>query len=113
MSRGIIAPLRRDRKRDFASGNGDPLLYSKVVQVLCTEEGELPFRTAFGSRIHLLRHQRNDDILSELGRVYVRDALRRWVPEAEVSSVTAVRDGETLTLRIRFKGSNQDVAVMV
>ncbi len=110
MSGGIVAPLRRDKKRDFASADGDDLLHSKVIQVLCTEEGELPWRS-FGSRVHLLRHQRNDDILQELGRVYARDALQKWVPDAQVSSVTAVRDGDRLTLRIRFKGRTREVVV--
>ena len=33
----LLAPLRRDRKSDFASGSGDELLRSTVVQVLMTE----------------------------------------------------------------------------
>ena len=51
----IRTPLRRDKKRDFASGFGDELTESKVRQVLLTEgagphgSGELPWRTGFGS----------------------------------------------------------------
>ncbi len=106
---GLLVPFRRDRKRDFATGNGDELLASKVLQVLATEgagprtSGELPWRTAFGTPLHLLRHQRNEHALAELARIYVRDALRRWVPEAELVSVTASRDGATLRLRVRFR----------
>ena len=107
----ILAPLRRDRKRDFASGSGTELLASKVRQALMTEgttpvsTGELPWRTAFGSALHLLRHQRNDAALAELARVYVRDALRRWVPEAELVAVDATRDGATLALRVRYRAA--------
>ena len=108
---GLLAPLRRDRKRDFASGSGAELLASKVRQALMTEgttpvsTGELPWRTAFGSALHLLRHQRNDAALAELARVYVRDALRRWVPEAELVAVDATRDGATLALRVRYRAA--------
>lgn len=107
--RNLLIPLRRDLKRDLASGTGDALLRSQVTQVLATEgatplsAGELPWRTAFGSAVHLLRHQRNDEALAELGRVYVRDALRLWLPTVEVVGVEPVRDGEKLTLRIRVR----------
>ncbi|MEQ9648262.1 MAG: hypothetical protein RLO52_22435, partial [Sandaracinaceae bacterium] len=42
--------------------------------------GEMPWRTAFGSGLHLLRHRNADAVLRELARVRARDALRRWVP---------------------------------
>ncbi len=105
----ILTPFRRDRKRDIASGSGPELLKSKVIQALATEgdtpqsSGELPWRTGFGSGIHLLRHQRNDDVLAELARVYVKDALNTWVPEAELIGVEATRDGATLSIRVRFR----------
>jgi uncharacterized protein len=106
--RGLLTPFRRDRKRDFASGEGDELLASKVEQVLATEGstlrsmGELPWRTAFGTPLEQLRHQRNDEVLVELARVHVRDAIVRWVPEARVVSLQAQRDGTTLKLRLHF-----------
>lgn len=111
-ARGLLAPFRRDRKRDFASDDGDELLASKVLEVLATEgatarsSGELPWRTAFGTPLQLLRHQNNDVALAELARVYVRDALRRWVPEAQVVHVTVLRDDVTLGLRVRFRAAS-------
>jgi uncharacterized protein len=107
--RNIIAPFRRDRKRDFASDDSAELLKSKVLQALMTRgttprsSGELPWRTAFGSGLDLLRHQSNDAALSELARVHVRDALRRWVPEAELVSVSVTREDASLQLRVRYR----------
>ena len=118
--RGLLSPLRRDRKRDFASDDGDALLMAEVVQVLATEaatarsSGEIPWRTALGTAVHTLRHQRNDAALGELARVYVRDALRRWVPHVTLVSVVVERDDATLLLRVRFRGRSavtRDVAV--
>ena len=109
MSRNLLIPFKRDRKRDFASGDGEVLLASKVEQVLATEgvtnrsSGEMPWRTSLGTPLQLLRHQRNDVVLAELARVYVRDALRKWLPEAQVVNVGVVRDGSTLTLMIRYR----------
>jgi hypothetical protein len=111
-ARGLLAPFRRDRKRDFASDDGDDLLASKVLEVLATEgatarsSGELPWRTAFGTPLQLLRHQNNDVALGELARVYVRDAFRRWLPEATLLGVAVDRDGPLLALRIRFRAAS-------
>jgi len=107
--RGLLAPFRRDRKRDFASGDGEELLASKVLAVLATEgatarcSGELPWRTAFGTPLQLLRHRNNDIALGDLARVYVRDALARWLPEVKLLAVRVHRDETALSLSVRFR----------
>ena len=109
MAGSLLIPFRRDRKRDFASGSDEELLRSKVIQALMTEgatprsSGELPWRTSFGSGLVLLRHQRNDAVLKELARVYVRDALARWVPSARLVSLDVVQEDATLTLKLRVR----------
>ncbi len=114
---GLLTPFRRDKKRDFASGSGEALLASKVRQALLTEgttprsSGELPWRTAFGSAVALLRHQRNDAALKELARVYVRDALTQWVPSARLVSLDVEQDGTSITLRVRVR--ERDIAATV
>ena len=111
VKRGLFAPLQRDRKRDFASASGRKLLHSKVIQVLMTEgqtartSGELPWRTSLGSGLHLLRHQRNDDVLRELALVRVREALARWLPDIEVTELRITRNDSTLTLRLRYRAA--------
>ena len=118
-ARNLLIPFRRDKKRDFASGNAETLLASKVRQALLTEgstprsSGELPWRTNFGAGLALLRHQRNDAALNELARVYVRDALRRWVPSAQLVSLLAVQEEAELTLRLRVRERTTEVTVDV
>jgi phage baseplate assembly protein W len=115
----LLIPFRRDRKRDFAIGSGEALLASKVLQALLTEgatarsSGELPWRTNFGSGLALLRHQRNDDALRELARVYVREALKRWVPSAQLVSLDVTQDGPSLTLRMRIRERDQTISTVV
>jgi phage baseplate assembly protein W len=112
--RCLIAPLRRDQVRDFASGTGNELAKSKVIQVLLTEgstartSGELPWRTAFGAGLHLLRHERNDDVLRELALVRVRDALARWAPGVEVTALSVERKDATLTIRLRYRAATDE-----
>jgi phage baseplate assembly protein W len=107
-----IAPFRRDKKRDFASAGGEELVRSAVMQVLGTvgasefTQGELPWRTEFGSLLHILRHKKNDVVLRELARVYVRDALRRWEPRIVVTGMDIQHldpDGNQLSIRLRYQ----------
>lgn len=109
---GLLRPFRRDLKADFAADGGERLIRSAVGQILGTmagsdfTQGELAWRTEFGSLLHLLRHQKNDAVLQELARVYVVDALKRWEPRVVVTSVNVTRerqDGENvLALRLRY-----------
>lgn len=118
-AQNLLIPFRRDKKRDFAVGSGDALLASKVRQALLTEgatvrsSGELPWRTNFGAGLALLRHQRNDAALKELARVFVRDALKRWVPSAQLVSLAVEQDDAALTLRVRVREKDVMAAVDV
>lgn len=108
-ARNLLIPFRRDRKRDFAVGEDEALLGAKVRQVLLTEgatpgsAGELPWRTNFGAGLGQLRHKSNDAVLSELARVRVRDALKRWLPSVEVLEVLVAPKDESLTVRVRVR----------
>jgi len=115
----LLIPFRRDKKRDFAAGGGNELLASKVRQALLTEgatarsSGELPWRTNFGAGLGLLRHRANDAVLKELARVYVRDALKRWVPGARLVGLEVEQDGASLVLRVRVRAETTRATVDV
>ena len=101
----ILVPLARGA-RDFASGGGDALFVGQVLQVLMTEAdsprscGEMPWRTAFGSTLHLLRHRPNDEATRELAKVGVRNALARWLPDARLVSFFVAAVDNVLVLDI-------------
>jgi phage baseplate assembly protein W len=119
LGRGLSIPFRRDRARDWASASGEALVRSAVAQVLGTvgasdfTQGELPWRTEFGSLLHLLRHQKNDVALREMAKVYVQDALRRWEPRIMVTRLDAERledsEGSKLVLRLRYNVIQRNV----
>lgn len=96
--RGLLRPFRRDQKSDFANGAGRDLLESNAGQVLGTRcggsgrAGELPWRSAFGSRLHLLRHASINARTRELARVYAGDALRRWEPRLAITHCEVLKD---------------------
>lgn len=111
---GLLRPFRRDQKLDFASAGGVRLVQAAVGQVLGTRassgtiSGELPWRTEFGSKLHLLRHRANDDTTRELARIYIAEALLRWEPRIVVTGVEIVSEevaglGEVaIAIRVRF-----------
>lgn len=109
---GLIRPFRRDGRADLLAAGGEQVIRSAVGQILGTvgasemTQGEIPWRTEFGSLLHRLRHQKNDSVLQELARVYVVDALKRWEPRLIVTAVTVRReqhDGENvLAIRVRY-----------
>lgn len=108
-STGLLTPFRRG-PADFISGSGLALIKSKVGQVLGTQAGtdfstgELPWRGAFGSRLHFLRHRPNTPANRELARVWAIDALKLWVPAVRVKDVTTSKE----------RGPNgQDTVIMV
>jgi len=116
---GLLRPFRRDGKSDFAAAGGEQLVRSSVGQILGTRaesevsEGELPWRPEFGSKLYLLRHQKNDAVLQELARVYVVDALQRWEPRVRVKTVQASRErqeGEdALVVTVRYSLIDRNV----
>jgi len=112
LGHGILRPFQRDRRSDFAAAGGEALVRSAVGQILGTmaasdfTQGELPWRTEFGSLLHLLRHQKNDAVLQELARVHVADALKRWEPRVQLTSVHVTRERDrgdnVLAVRVRY-----------
>ena len=111
---GPVRPWRRDQKLDWASAKGQKLVASAVGQVLGTRassdytQGEVPWRTEFGSLLYLLRHRNNTPTTRELARVYASQALARWEPRLRVTGV-AVKSQEVqglgnvaVAVRVRY-----------
>lgn len=102
---GLTIPFSR-ASRDLGTAEDVALLRARIRQVLLTEgatarsEGELPWRTNFGSGLYLLRHQNNTAVLGEIARVYIRDALKKWLPEVEVVSVSTSQQDNVLRIGI-------------
>ena len=108
---GLVVPFRRGPS-DFVAAAGVERWRSAVAVVLGTEsdsgvsQGEVPWDTSFGSRLHLLRHKNNTPALAEMARIYATEALSRWLPEIRLKYVDTFKmkdeDGNESILVIRI-----------
>lgn len=124
LGRGVLRPFVRDEKNDVANDTGLRLVTACVGQVLGTKIGEIPWRPAFGSWLHLLRHRPNNPALAQLAHVYVLGALQKWERRVRVVKTTISKgtDGRELRAEVTFNivdrygtviAANQIVAVDV
>jgi phage baseplate assembly protein W len=105
---GLLAPFRRDQKRDFVSGAGEELVRSAVRQVLFVRaddgrsSGELPWRPEFGSLLYRLQYLGMDEGMAALLRHRVVEAIATWEPRVRISDVQVSRefDGEGKILAV-------------
>lgn len=85
-----MRPFRRTERADFNFGSGIPEVLSCIGQVLGTRLGSLPWRPDFGCDLERLRHRTSDPTVSDVARVMVDDAIRKWEPRAQLTSVAVV-----------------------
>lgn len=108
---GIVCPFRRDGKGDFANSSGLPLLKSDVGELLglvgpsSTEPGELPWDTARGSQLPLLRHrQMNSELVRALADQLATGVLRLYEPRVRPGRISVeAADDNTLSVRIEYR----------
>lgn len=108
---GLLRPFQRDEKNDFANAGGQKNLNARIGQILGTKAdstagpGELPWRTDFGSRLHLLRHRNLNDALPGLAKVMILEALGKWEKSIIVTSVERIELGtpRQLFLRVHYR----------
>ncbi len=105
---GLLFPKRRDQKLDWANGTGIKLLRGCVALILGTQansavaQGELLWSPGFGSKLYLLRHQRNGPLLKAMATVYVTEALAKWEPRVSVKQVDASFDNDRRVLNLKI-----------
>lgn len=89
---GLTVPFQRG-SNDFVAAGGVEFIQSSICLVLGTRagsdytEGELPWDTDFGSLLHFLRHKNNTIANRELARVYVVQAISRYIPQILIKDV--------------------------
>lgn len=72
--------------------------FVKIVQsieiILLTEQGTRFFMPQFGSRLHLLPFELNEEPTDDLAKIIVREAIETWEDRVELLKVDIANDEE-------------------
>lgn len=80
-------------------------IWQAIQIILRTPRGSDPHRPEFGSNLHLYIDWPVERAIPHVVRESV-DAIRRWETRCQLMSVKPTVDGEHLTLRVSWKGSD-------
>lgn len=105
IGKGITFPLELDSKGSAVVKSGWPVLKSSVAIILAWSIGTRYFLPEFGSLIHNLIDEPNDDTTKNLLVTFLDDTISRWekrveVVDIEMSEPSIGKRQLTLTLRI-------------
>jgi uncharacterized protein len=79
-----------DRKPEMVTGT--EAVRQSILLLLSTRPGERVMRPEYGCDLHRLAFAPNDAMTAGLAIHYVRQAVERWEPRAEIVNVDAGRD---------------------
>ena len=102
---GMAFPFRIDPETGGVSwALGTDKLRQNIRVLLGTRHGERPMLREYGTRVHSLVHEPNDDVLADVVRTQLQQALLTWEPRVRVLGADVTHaDGE---LRVRLRYSN-------
>jgi uncharacterized protein len=100
---GLAFPFGVDPTGAVATQSGDPLLRSRVLQLLLTSPGERVNRPDYGTRLRDLVFDPNNDILAAATEFAVASALRRELgDELHVEGVQVSNAGEEIAVDLVY-----------
>jgi phage baseplate assembly protein W len=89
-----------------AMTDGDETVRQALFLLLSTTPGERVMRPGYGSRLHRLIFAPNDETTAGLAIHYVRQAITRWEPRAEIINLDAHADPDApwrLLIRLDYR----------
>lgn len=109
--RGLLVPVQRDQKSDFANGSGEALLRSQLQTLLMTRAasedgssyGELEWDQEAGSQLYRVRHLRlNDPGLVELFRYRVAEPIAAQLRRVRITKLRVELDKSQRASRVKI-----------
>jgi phage baseplate assembly protein W len=93
--------------------SGADAVRQSILMLLSTRPGERLMRPEYGCDLYRLAFAPNDDMTAGLAMHYVRQAVERWEPRAEIISLDAGRDPDApemlnIILEYRLRMTQQE-----
>ena len=98
--------LRLTARRAIAMVEDDLAVRQSVLLLLSTMPGERVMRPEYGCALHQLIFSPNDDTTAGLAMHFVRQAIERWEPRAEILRLEAGANplaGEVLDILLEYR----------
>ncbi len=109
--RGAAFPFRIDPETGaVAWASGHKKIRQNIRIILGTRHGERPMLRQFGSRVHSLVHDVNDDVLADLVQRQAQQALLQWEPRVLIIDSQVDQSEGELRLRLRYRHTTEPVA---
>ena len=107
LGKGLAFPMTADwRSGGLKTSEGKEHIEQSIQQILWTRPGERLNRPEFGSRLHELVFEPDDDVLKALIRHYVTEAIGRWEKRFFLVSVDfeeSTQPDHRFQVRLRYR----------
>ncbi len=112
LGKGLGFPARVDSESGkCALSAGEDLIEESILMILGTAKGERVMRPDFGCGIRELIFAPNNTVTATLVDVYIKEALLKWEPRIEVTSIAVAPDRDednrlNIDISYRIKTTN-------
>lgn len=112
LGKGLGFPAKVDSESGkFALSSGEDLIEESILMILGTAKGERVMRPDFGCGIRELIFAPNNTVTATLMDVYIKEALLKWEPRIEVTSIIVTPDRDednrlNIDISYRIKTTN-------
>lgn len=115
--RGLVIPIAKWSGGYFSTRTTKDLIKSSIRMILLTRLGERVMLPEFGSRLHELVFEPMSDVLAQLAKAYVIEAIQRWEPRVILQKVTIVPNEAANTFSVAMtyiikENAEQDTLVL-
>lgn len=110
-ARGAAFPFRIDpHSGGIAWTDGTQKIRDDLRILLGTRLGERPMLRDFGTRVHTLAHEPDDDVTADLLRKQAHEAVVRWERRVVVTRARLSRSDGELRLTLSYVHSDKPVS---
>ncbi len=108
MGRGLIWPINVQGGLTQTT-SGFQVILQSILRILLTPIGKIIFNPDFGSRVHELQFQPNDDILKNMLQFFIDEAITKWEKRVKFVGITFdVEDDKILChISVRVLATNE------
>lgn len=101
--KGLTIPVRKKPGGYFATETTSEIIKSSIKMILITKIGERVMTPSFGSRLHQLMFEPNDQVLQSLARRFVADAVQRWEPRIKMINASVASNEHEMSISIFYE----------